>query len=170
MEIPFSIVFGKSTLDVDHIRPFGCRVQFCSPVKILKTLEPRTKIDVNLYQEGGGVYLIETGTDKVGTKAHIILRKKLRGKAQTSIEWKGIRNQLNQTQLWKYPSNITPCLPVLIISLSIWMQNTIPTVYQFQGGTKSITGITTMRKIMMQNKILVILNPQVQSIGRGYRS
>lgn len=36
----FEVVYGKPSLDVHHIRPSGCLVEFSPPVKELKTFEP----------------------------------------------------------------------------------------------------------------------------------
>lgn len=65
---PYEIVHGNTSLEIIHLTPFGCRVEFFTMTKNIGTFSPRTENGIDLYHEGGGVYKFETSTWTIQTK------------------------------------------------------------------------------------------------------
>ena len=66
--MPFDVLFGNQSTNTRHIGPLGCKVNFEQTTRISNTFPPRMERSINIFPDGGGVYVIQTKTEIVRTK------------------------------------------------------------------------------------------------------
>lgn len=67
-KVPYEMAYGQKSLDVSHLRPFGCKVMYRPVVDKLSTFEPRLQEGVCLLHTGGGVYNVLSKDRVIRTK------------------------------------------------------------------------------------------------------
>ena len=107
--IPYDELYGTRSPDLEHLRPFGCRVQY-HPVKpTLKTFKPRLEEGINLGLDDGGIYWVLTETGVARTKHVRMLETEFPGTAPTleDKEQEAFERDFVADEVQNDPSSVT---------------------------------------------------------------